>query len=95
MDKKHYPTAFLVVIAVALYFMYGDEFSLKNVDFNAYKETCEEYQNAKAGTFSDEQVQSLVNKVNYLLPGTVEEIKEVDKREIKACANELAKRLAN
>jgi len=95
LEKKHYPTAFLVVIAVALYFMYGDEFSLKNVDFNAYKEMCVKYQNAKTGTFSDEQIQSLVNKVNYLLPGTVEEIKEPDKQEIKACANKLAERLAN
>jgi len=95
LEKKHYPTAFLVVIAVALYFMYGDEFSLKNVDFNAYKEMCVKYQNAKAGTVSDEQLQSLVNKVNYLLPGRIEEIKEADKKEIKACANELAKRLAN
>ena len=95
MDKKHYPTAFLVVIAVALYFMYGDEFSLKNVDFNAYKETCMKYQSAKAGTYSDEQIQSLVTKVNYILPGSVAEIKEPLKKDIKACANELAKRLTN
>ena len=75
--------------------MYGDEFSLKNVDFNAYKEMCLKYQNAKAGTISDEQIQSLVNKVNYLLPGKVEEIKETDKKEIKTCANKLAERLVN
>ena len=95
MDKKHYPTAFLVVIAVAFYFMYGDEFSLKNVDFNAYKEICMKYQSAKVGTYSDEQIQSLVTKVNYILPGSVEEIKEPLKKDIKACANELAKRLTN
>lgn len=95
MDKKHYPTAFLVVIAVALYFMYGDQFSLNNVDFNAYKEVCVKYQSAKAGTYKDEELLSLISKVNYLLPGTVEEIEEPLKKEIKACANELSKRLSN
>lgn len=93
MDKKHYPTAFLVVIAVALYFMYGDQFSLKNVDFEAYKEVCLKYQSASEGTYTADEMQSLVNKVNYLLPGTVEEIKEPLKKEIKVCANELSKRI--
>ena len=95
MDNKHYPTAFLLVIAIALYFMYGDEFSLKNVDFEAYKEVCIKYQTAKAGTYKDEEIISLISKVNYLLPGTVEEIKEPLKKEIKTCANELSKRLNN
>ena len=95
MDKKHYPTAFLLVIAVALYFMYGDQFSLKNVDFEAYKEVCLKYQMAKPGTYTNEEMQSLVNKVNYLLPGTVDEIKEPLKKEIKNCANELSKQLSH
>lgn len=93
MDKKHYPTAFLLVIAVALYFMYGEQFSLKNVDFAAYKEVCEKYQSAPAGTYSNDELLSLVTKVNYLLPGTVEEIQEPLKKEIKTCANELLKRI--
>jgi hypothetical protein len=95
LDKKHYPTAFLVVIAVALYFMYGDQFSLKNVDFAAYQEVCHKYQSARAGTYSKDEMQSLVNKVNYLLPGTVAEIQEPLKKDIKTCANELATRLAS
>ena len=93
MDKKHYPTAFLLVIAVALYFMYGDMFSLKNVDFEAYKEVCLKYQTAKSGTYSKNEMQSLVNKINYLLPETVDEIKDPLKKEIKICANELSKRI--
>jgi len=92
-DKKHYPTAFLLVIAIALYFMYGEQFSLKNVDFEAYKEVCLKYQTAKEGTFSEVEIQSLVNKVNYLLPGTVAEINEPLKKEIKNCANELSKKI--
>jgi hypothetical protein len=94
LDKKHYPTAFLLVIALALYFMYGDMFSLKNVNFQAYKDACVKIRSAKAGTYSNDEMQSLVNKVNYLLPGTVAEIQEPLKKEIKACANELAKRLS-
>lgn len=93
MDKKHYPTAFLLVIAVALYFMYGEYFSLKNVDFAAYKNACVKYQSAKTGVYSRSEIQSLVNKVNYLLPGSVAEIEEPLKKQIKACANELSKRL--
>ena len=95
MDNKHYPTAFLLVIAIALYFMYGDQFSLKNVDFDAYKNVCIKYQSAKAGTYKDDEILSLISKVNYLLPGTVEEIKEPLKKEIKTCVNELSKRLSD
>lgn len=95
LDKKHYPTAFLFVIALALYFMYGDMFSLKNVDFQAYKEACLKYQSAKAGTYSKDEMQSLVNKVNYLFPGSVTDIEEPLKKEIKTCANALSKRLNN
>lgn len=94
MDKKHYPTAFLLVIALALYFMYGDQFSLKNVDFNTYKEICNKYQSAKTGVYTKDEMQSLVIKVNYLLPGDVTDIEEPLKKEIKACANELSERLA-
>lgn len=95
MDKKHYPTAFLVVIAVALYFMYGDQFSLKNVDFVAYKEVCLKYQSARAGEYTREEIQGFLNKVNYLLPEDVAEIKDPLKKEIKSCANGLSEKLSN
>lgn len=94
MDKKHYPTAFLLVIALALYFMYGDQFSLENVNFAAYKEACSKYQSAKEGVYTDKEMLSLVNKVSYLLPGDAEDIKNPLKNEIKICANELSKRLS-
>ena len=95
MDKKHYPTAFLLVIAVALYFMYGDQFSLKNVDFAAYKEVCLKYQSARAGEYTRDEIQGFLNKVNYLLPEDVAEIKDPLKKEIKVCANKLSERLSN
>ena len=93
MDNKHYPTAFLVVIAVALYFMYGEQFSLNNIDFPAYKEVCNKYQSAKEGTYKNEEILSLVSKINYLLPESIEDITEPLKKEIKSCAGELSKRL--
>ena len=93
MDKKHYPTAFLLVIALAMYFMYGDEFSLKQVDFPTYKQYCDDYLNAKVGVHSDKDILSLVNKINYLLPEPLAEIEDPLKKEIKLCAIELAKRI--
>ena len=95
MDKKHYPTAFLVVITLALYFMYGDMFSLNNVDFAAYKEVCDKYKSDRAGTYTDNEIQSLVNKVNYLLPEQAANIDDPLKKEIKVCADELSKRLSH
>lgn len=82
-----------MIIAVALYFMYGDQFSLNNVNFEAYKEACIKLQFAKEEDYTKDEVQSLVNKVNYLLPDSVEEIKDPLRKEIKTCANELSKRL--
>ena len=95
MDKKHYPTAFLVVIAFALYFMYGDMFSLKNVDFEAYKEACFKYRADKMGTYSEKEILGLVSKIHYLLPESVTDIQEPLKKEIKICANELSKRISH
>lgn len=74
--------------------MYGEHFSLKNVNFDAYKEACIKYQSAKAGTYSNDEVLGLVSKVNYLLPEEVDDIKDSLKKEIKTCANELSKRLS-
>lgn len=93
MDKKHYPTAFLLVIAIALYLMYGDEFSLKNVNFAAYQEVCNKYQSAKPGTYTDNEMLGLISQVNYLLPEAVAEIKDPLKKEIKMCSNKLVERL--
>ena len=93
MNKNHYPTAFLLVIAVALYFMYGEFFSLKNVNFEAYKEACVKYRSAKVGSYSKDEILSLVNKVNYLLPESAEEIKDSLRKEVKICADELSKQI--
>ena len=73
--------------------MYGEQFSLKNVDFNAYEETCAKYLNSESSTFSEDEKRSLVNKINYLLPGGVDEIKDPQRKKIKACSEQLLGRI--
>ena len=75
--------------------MYGDMFSLKNIDFSAYKEICSKYQSDKVGAYSEDEIRGLVNKIQYLLPGSVDEINEPLKKEVKMCAIELSKRLSH
>ena len=41
----------------------------------------------------DEEILSLISKVNYLLPEPIEDISDPLKKEIKICATELSKRL--
>ena len=73
--------------------MYGDMFSLKNIDFAAYKDICEKYQADRSGTYSEDDIMGLVNKINYLLPAKIDEINDPLKKEIKKCAIELSQRL--
>ena len=74
--------------------MYGEQFSLNNVNFDAYKEACIKYQSAKVDAYSNNEILGFVSKVNYLLPEPVDEIKDSLKKDIKTCANELSKRLS-
>lgn len=75
--------------------MYGDMFSLNKIDFPAYQEVCEKYNTAKKGTYSNAEVKSLVNKVNYILPEDISAINEPLKKDLKLCANELTKKLSH
>ena len=56
--------------------MYGEDFSLKNVDFAAYKEACNKYRSAKVGSYTNDEIIGLVSKINYLLPEPEENIKD-------------------
>jgi hypothetical protein len=94
-NNTFYPLAMLSIIGIAFYFLYSEYLSPKNVDMNKYKEVCEAYQNAPPGTYTDAQLLSLVNKVNYLLPGEVNDLTVPIEREVKACATQLSKRLSH
>lgn len=91
-NNTFYPLAMLAIIGIAFYFLYSEYLSPKNVDMNKYKEVCVAYQNAPPGTYTDEQLLSLVNKVNYLLPGELDSLTVPIEREVKSCAMELSKR---
>ena len=87
------PIALLLVIAIALYFLYGDYLSPKKVDLGQYKELCLRYQNAPAGTHTQDEIQMLVNEINYLLPAELNELNLPLEREVKSCALQLSKQL--
>jgi hypothetical protein len=92
-NNTFYPLAMLLIIGIAFYFLYSEYLSPKNVNFAKYKEVCIAYQNAPPGTYSDAEMFSLVNKVNYLLPGDLSTLTNPIEREVKTCALALAKRL--
>ena len=92
-NNTFYPLALLAIIGIAFYFLYSEYLSPKNVNYVKYKEVCTTYQNAPPGTYSDAEMLSLVNKVNYLLPGELSTLTVPIEREVKTCALELAKRL--
>ena len=92
-NNTFYPLAMLAIIGIAFYFLYSEYLSPKNVNYVKYKEVCVAYQNAPPGTYTDAEMLSLVNKVNYLLPGELSTLTVPIEREVKACALDLAKRL--
>lgn len=93
-NNTFYPLALLVIAGIGLYFMFGNYFSVENVDYAKYKEVCANYLQAEKGKYSDAEMQSLVNKVNYLLPGELDTITVPIEKEVKSCALELSRRLA-
>ena len=92
LKNNYYPIAFLVLIAIAGFIMYSGVFTPK-IDLEKYKEVCHKYQTAVAGTYTNNEIQGLVNKINYLFPESVADLNEPLEKEIKTCANELARRL--
>ena len=92
LKKDYYPVAFLVLIGAAAYILYSGVLTPK-IDLQQYKAVCIKYRSAAVGTYSDKQLQSLVVKVNYLIPEAPAEIKDQLKKEIKMCAMDLEARL--
>lgn len=89
------PAVFLLVIFAAIYFMYGDAFSTRQVDLGGYLELCEKYRVAAAGTYSADEINMLVAEVNYLVPDELPEITDQQQRALKSCVNELVARSAS
>ena len=93
-NNVFYPVALVLIIGIAFYFLYGNYFSLSNVDYAKYQEVCNSYLQAEAGKYSRAELESLVNKVNYLLPDEPDKLTVPIQKQVKTCAAELAKRLA-
>lgn len=91
--NKYYPFIFLLIIFGAIYFMYGDAFSPQQIDLSKYQQLCLKYKSAVKGTYNTDEVQMLINEVNYLIAKEINELTEPAKRDLKACAGELAVRL--
>lgn len=93
MNTKYYPIAFILLIVIAFYIMYGAGFQ-PSVDLVKYKEVCNQYSLDKIGKFSHDDKQMLVNQINYLLPATISELNDVLEIELKTCANQLATQIS-
>ena len=93
MPNKYYPFILLAIIFTAIYLMYGEAFSPRQVDISKYRELCLKYQSAPKDTYPMAEIQMLINEVHYLLPNEIDELKEENERELKACALKLAERI--
>lgn len=92
--NQYYPLAFIALIFLAVFVMYGGMLS-PDIDLHKYREVCSQYQTAAAGTYTREQRQMLVSKVNYLFPETIEQLDNPLKKEIKKCSTQIEKQLKN
>jgi hypothetical protein len=89
MSNKYYPVAFILLIAAAVYIIYGKGF-MPSVDLVQYKEVCNKYKTDTLGKYSNDDKLMLVNQVNYLLPDRISELTDSLEIEVKSCANQLA-----
>lgn len=88
-----YPVAMILIIVVALVLMYGDFIKPQQVDLAKYQELCTQYLKAAPGTYKPEQMQLLVDKINYLLPTDAKDLKVPEEQAVKSCAQQLATKL--
>jgi len=76
----------ILIIAAGFYFMYGSPFSSQQVDMPAYQALCDKYRTAEQGKYRQDEIQMLINEINYLFPDEVATIKDPATRELKKCA---------
>ena len=80
----------ILIIAAGFYFMYGNPFSNQQVNMPAYQELCDKYRTAEAGKYKQEEIQMLVNEINFLFPDELEKIKDPATIKLKKCAQVLS-----
>ncbi len=94
-NNYYYPVALTIIIGGALYFLSGYFFSASSVDMSAYQKVCDQYLAAAPGKVPQDAMQSLVYKVDYLLPSAITELTDPREKSVKTCSEKLKRRLAN
>lgn len=89
----YYPAAMILIILFAGYLIYTGYFSKPQVDLPAYQKLCQQYLDAPAGSYTHDQIQLLVYKINYLFPESAEKLTVPAERKLKSCAEKLAARI--
>jgi hypothetical protein len=89
----YYPVAMILIILFGGYLVYTGYFQKPQVDMAAYQKLCRQYLEAPTGSYSRDQMQLLVYKINYLFPDAADKLTVPAERELKTCAEALAKRL--
>lgn len=88
-----YPIALLTIIGGALYFLVGDLYNPDSIDYAQYQKVCEEYVADRDNKIPRDAKQSLIYKVDYLLPSDVGEITNPVEKAVKSCAQKLSQQL--
>ena len=83
----------VLIIVFAGSLLYSGYFEKPRVDVEAYQQLCSRYLQATAGTYTHDQMQLLVYKINYLFPAEPDKLKVPAERALKTCAQQLASRL--
>ena len=89
----YYPLAMVLIIIFAGYLLYTGYFEKPRVDVVAYQKLCDRYLQAPSGTYSHDQMQLLVYKINYLYPAEPGKLSVPAERKLKTCAQALATKL--
>ena len=89
----YYPLAMVLIILFAGYLLYTGYFEKPRVNIAAYQKLCDRYLQASPGSYSHDQIQLLVYKINYLFPTPVEKLEVPAERQLKTCAGKLSARL--
>lgn len=83
----------ILIIAAGLYFMYGNPFSSQQVNMVAYQELCDKYRTAEDGKYGQDEMQMLINEINYLFPDEAVAAQDSATRELKNCAQALSSKV--
>ena len=90
-----YPIALIAIIGGALYFLIGNFYNPGSIDMSQYQKVCEEYLADTDNKVTRDAKQSLIYKVEYLLPKSVNEMADPLEKAVKTCSQKLSQQMAN